>query len=309
MNNIIIRTDISTSIGFGHVARIETLLNYINYVNLIFVLDSKSDVQLLDSFNFTCEILVVDEEHKWIESLDSNDIVLIDSYIFDRNLFSLIRLKFKKLIYIDDLCDGYYDVDLLINHSDYFKQNEFLIGENTKVKLGLKYALINPIFKSSLRKIESFKTVCFCQGGSDVNLFTEKILNDILEISDLNKIICISAENKLIQNPKLVYTGKLNKSQVNEIFRNSDIIISPTSTMVIEALASNALVIPYYFVDNQKKVYDSYKLKCAGPGLNNIKNFSKYSLSSSIRKIQLPLFIDNSYISSELNSFKKIIND
>ena len=56
MNNIIIRTDISSSIGFGHVARIETLLNYINYVNLIFVLDSKSDVQLLDSFNFTCEI-------------------------------------------------------------------------------------------------------------------------------------------------------------------------------------------------------------------------------------------------------------
>ena len=131
MNNIIIRTDISSSIGFGHVARIETLLNYINYVNLIFVLDSKSDVQLLDSFNFTCEILVVYEEHKWIESLDSNDIVLIDSYIFDRNFFSLIRLKSKKLIYIDDLCDGYYDVDLLINHSDYFKQNEFLIGENT----------------------------------------------------------------------------------------------------------------------------------------------------------------------------------
>ena len=71
MNNIIIRTDISTSIGFGHVARIETLLNYINYVNLIFVLDSKSDVQLLDSFNFTCEILVVDEEHQWIENLSS----------------------------------------------------------------------------------------------------------------------------------------------------------------------------------------------------------------------------------------------
>ena len=79
--------------------------------------------------------------------------------------------------------------------------------------------------------------------------------------------------------------------------------------MVIEALASNALVIPYYFVDNQKKVYDSYKLKCMGPGLNNIKNFSKYSLSSSLRKIQLPLFIDNSYISSELNSLKKTIND
>lgn len=309
MNNLIIRTDVSSSIGLGHLARTETLLNHIDYYNLTIVLDSKSDAQLLESFHYKCKIVVIDEEYKWIDSLDSNDIVIIDSYIFDRNLFSLIRFRSKKLIYIDDLCDGFYDVDLLINHSEKFKKNQFLIGDNTILKLGLEYALINPIFKSNTRKIESFKTVCFCQGGSDVSLLTEEILNDILTLPTVKKIICISAESELVQNPKLIYTGKLNKTQVNEIFRDSDIIISPTSTMVIEALASNALVIPYYFVDNQKKVYDSYQLKCIVPGLNNIKINNKYSLFNQIRKIQLPLVIDNSYISSELNSLNKIIND
>ena len=48
-----------------------------------------------------------------------------------------------KIVYIDDLVNGYYIADVIINHSGGITPNKYSVEKYTKLYLGPKYSLIN----------------------------------------------------------------------------------------------------------------------------------------------------------------------
>jgi UDP-2,4-diacetamido-2,4,6-trideoxy-beta-L-altropyranose hydrolase len=160
---MIVLTEGGAVVGLGHVRRCLTLAAALRNegVECTFHVRGGSPVsELVAHENFP--VNAVEDFH---EQLEGAPAVLIDSYRIEDDLFSLGI----PTIVIDDLADRPLLVDVVINPGAGTESLNYIVRDDTRLLLGVGYALLRPEFTHPLeREIrERLDTIMITLGGND----------------------------------------------------------------------------------------------------------------------------------------------
>ena len=193
---IVIITEGSSEIGFGHITRCLSLYQAFNEKGL--------NVKFIINGDSTIEPLIKDTEYEifnWLEcssklikSLNKSDIVIVDSYLADERLYGKISENVALSLYIDDNQRVNYPPGIVINGSINAEKMHYLPSNEIDYLLGSNYIPLRRQFwnvkkKKIKRTIQNVMITFGGQDSRDLSLKTLKLL--IKHYPLLNKKIII----------------------------------------------------------------------------------------------------------------------
>lgn len=242
---IIIITEGSSKIGFGHVTRCLSIYQAFEEkgCSVKFIVNGDSTISsLLDNteheiFNW------LDDTSKLFESLKRTDIVIIDSYLASRALYTRISDSVSLSVYIDDNQRINYPKGIVVNGSINAEKLEYPHSDEIEYLLGSQYIpLRRPFWDVGLKKInQSINNVMVTFGGDDLRNLTPLILETLTtHFSNLKKTVIIGKgfenvsviENLKDEQTELIYYPDAEK--MVDVMFESDIAISAAGQTLYE---------------------------------------------------------------------------
>jgi UDP-2,4-diacetamido-2,4,6-trideoxy-beta-L-altropyranose hydrolase len=295
---IYLRADGSPEIGLGHIVRCFALAHMLKKKFVIIFVSREIPEQTkkeIQSLGF--QLLNIKTEDEFFSKLNSTKIVVLDGYHFDLAYQKKIKLIGCKLVCIDDLHDKEFVADLIINHAPGVIPQDYKAQPYTKFALGLKYALLRPMFLSQAkkkRKIQEIKTILICFGGSDNKNLTKKTLDIVLTFAKFKKIIVITGAGYLYekiliqsiqQDKRVTHYHSITEEQMLSLMLEANIGIVPASGILLEALATGLSVISGSYVDNQKFMLKGFLDAKSILSVNEFKSEYLYEIINNLNNI------------------------
>ncbi|MBA3972154.1 MAG: UDP-2,4-diacetamido-2,4,6-trideoxy-beta-L-altropyranose hydrolase [Bacteroidetes bacterium] len=281
---IIFRADGNLIAGYGHVIRglsLATMLK--NKYHTVFVIQ-EPDIFLQKQIKETCAKLITlpftknlsaESKHLSKNILDANDIVVLDGYGYGINYQKEIKKGCFKLICIDDIYDHDFVADVIINHGEGIKRNDYSAERFSAIYLGTRYSILRKSFLKKPLSPELYnitKHKAFISlGGTDQQNYTQKALKICLRNSTikeinivvgsfypyLDKLQHMADSNKKV---KIKVHRNLSEQNISSMMRMSTVAICSASTLSYEYSSVGGLLFLYQTVLNQKKIY-SFMIK------------------------------------------------
>jgi len=265
MLNIAFRTDASSQMGTGHFMRCLTLADELKKKDSHVCFISRNlpphlrDMLIQRGLEYVLLSIPpisepIDElEHaNWLGTSQTQDAqitiqalsnkswdwVVVDHYALDERWESLVRVKCKKLMVIDDLADRRHDCDVLLDQNYYADMQTRYLGkvpELCQLILGPRYALLRDEFRVLREKVKvrtgNVQKILVFFGGIDVENYTSLAIQALAEVKgDFQVDIVIGA-----QNP--------NQEQLRNACVNNSFICHVQTTRMAELMASADLAI------------------------------------------------------------------
>lgn len=278
---IIFRADGNSTIGMGHFSRTLALAEMLkDDFYCIYATQSPSTYQI-DAIEKVCHDIIdlpANESHfdQFLNLLKGNELVVLDNYYFSTEFQCAIKAKGCKLVCIDDIHDKHFVADVIINHAEGVKKNQYSAEKYTTFCLGFKYALLRKEYFINASSINTKQFSCLIMmGGADPLNLNEKIisiLNDLqLPIAVITGSGGINAY-RFNQYKNIVLFKEIGPEKVLKLMQSAQIGIFPASTVAIEACAARLPFICGYYINNQKEIYKGIKENdlaiCVGNYLN-----------------------------------------
>ena len=135
---ILIRADGNSSIGVGHVMRCLSIADALKRKDkeVAFVTADDSMKSIIADRGFSCVVLNSDYKNletdfnneQFIKLTNKSDFILVDSYFVNEEYFANLHKDTlnKKIVYMDDLCEKAYPVDVVINYNVYANRDKYV---------------------------------------------------------------------------------------------------------------------------------------------------------------------------------------
>lgn len=318
---IIFRADGNSTTGLGHLYRlfslVETVKKDVDYVLLtranstLSVFPKDYNVELIPT---TIELQV---EVDWIANkFPSNEYILIaDGYQFTSAYQKLIKDKGYTMMYIDDLAKEHMYADVVLNHSPQLSIMDFSAENYTKFALGMDYALLRPSFLKIAEENRKFNKIdaAFVNFGGvdkyDLTFKTAQVLVELQQIKHIHIVLgpAFNQENiNLLQKhypTKINIYKNLSEEALLKVMKSCDIAIAPTSTILFELFCVKIPVYSGYFVENQRKTFESFKMLKLVFGEGSLTQITHSNFLNKIKE-----FINSPNHQSIMNNQKKMID-
>ncbi len=269
MKKILFRADGNAQIGLGHIMRCLALANMLNgqFSMRFAIVEPTPDVSaLLEAAGLAVVPLSLSsQESAFINSIESDELVVLDGYSFDESFQNHIRSKARKLVLIDDLVTGHYAADVVINHAGGITPDDYDAESDTSFYLGPHYALLRPEFL----KPEGFGPppadgpIFVSLGGADPQNTSLTVLEAIQQVDPLlpTRIVLgpfhpdrAAIEAFQSHLPNLTILQNLTASQMVTELAQCNLAIASCSTIAYEVCAVNRPLIAVVTADNQDRL-------------------------------------------------------
>ncbi len=269
-----IRVDGNKIIGMGHFSRCRSIGDELRArgVKVYFICSKDSCFPTLDSDENDFIRIVDSLYNNWntdaeLELISELGIttLLVDSYSINQEYLEAIK-NIAKTVILDDLNLFDYHVDAIINYNiestkEMYKKTKY---HERKVYTGVEYFplrndLVAYLGKTQIRR--KVKRVLITSGGTDPYNCVEKIIQAIKAVEFKNILFYILIgncfSNEYVGELRNRYEKKANLcflswgQQMGKIYSQVDLVVSPGSTTVYEALSLGVPCITFEFMDNQ----------------------------------------------------------
>ena len=265
--DVVILTEGGKDFGFGHVARCSSIYQAFKKRDILpqFIINGDESVKsILDNIDFKID--------NWLEDisfLKSSDIVVIDSYLADYEIYVEISKKVSLAVYLDDNKRLDYPNGIVVNGLINASSLNYPQNNEIKYLLGSKYTPLRADFwnVSKLEINDNVKNILITMGGNDLRNLTPKILgllNDKFPKIEKKVIIADSFENiseiEALKNDfsELIYSP--NSNEMLNAMSDVDLAISASGQTLYELACIGVPTIAIGIIENQK---------------DNIKNWSE----------------------------------
>lgn len=279
-----IRADGNTKIGAGHIMRCISIAEALKSRGkvTIFITADEESAKLISSKGFGTLTLKTryddmdSELEKLLPILTENQIdsLLIDSYSVTDHYLKKISEK-TKTIYMDDLGEKAYPVDMLINYNVYAPELGYeelyhrKVVKVPKFLLGCEYAPIRAEFQCVESKVRrTVRDVMITTGGSDPMNVAGQLLQTLVQegarYRGIQFHIVSGTFNKnmeslrKLENENTNFHVYQNVKHMADLMKKCDVAIAACGSTMYELSAMGIPTVCYFFADNQKKVAEAF---------------------------------------------------
>lgn len=306
---VIFRADGNSQMGLGHVIRSLALAEMLSTDFECYFAIRNPLPSLREQILSVCKAIrelpeTVDHlsEARFLakEVLAGDEIVVLDGYHFQTEYQRIIKEAGNKLVCIDDIHAYHFISDIVINHAPGLSKATYSVENYCELCLGLDYSLLRQPFieaSKTSRTIQSIDNIFICLGGSDPNNLTSQILFELIHNFHFSgyMIVTGAANNNLNQltqikrahpDRRITILHNLNPYQMIETLAQCDLAVVPSSTILLEAVATRIPTISGYYVNNQIDIYKGFLQLGMIIGIENMNN--PKSITKGITEIIKP---------------------
>lgn len=292
--DLYIRADGSAFLGLGHLVRSLSLAQYLNNQYRVFFVC----LQVPGSFKRKIiengiDVIEIENEADFFALVNSGSIVVLDGYKFMGEYQKVLKQVGCKVVCIDDIHEGEYFADLIINQAPGISSEMYDAQSYTNFALGPDYSLLRPPFIQAAKKRRDFDeltSVLICFGGSDVKNLTKQTFEIVKNFNQFKKIIIItgSAYEHTLEfgsssDSKIEHYSDLSAEKMTALMSQTELAIVPASGILFEALAMGCQIISGYYNNNQIQIYKGFKELGA---FTDAKTFQPYEIVSALNEIK-----------------------
>lgn len=198
-------------------------------------------------------------------AIHPDDIVVLDGYSFDETFQRAVRVRVRKLVFIDDLVTRHQVADVLINHAGGITASDYDAGTHTRFYLGPHYALLRPEFlrPEGFGAAPADGPIFVSLGGADPTNTSLMVLKAIRQV-DATQPVRIALgpfhpdraaiEAFRGQLPNLTILQNLSAAQMVTELEQCSLAITACSTIAYEVCAVNRPLIAVVTADNQDRL-------------------------------------------------------
>jgi UDP-2,4-diacetamido-2,4,6-trideoxy-beta-L-altropyranose hydrolase len=305
---IIIRADGGVNLGMGHIVRSLALADMLkDEFSVVFAIQEPDNNTLkavhqivetvihlpkTDDFQADCK--------NFSDYLRNDQIVVLDGYNFQTDYQRSLKKKGCKLIVIDDLILWHHVADGIINHADQIDPRIYSKEDDTKLYLGLDYALLRKPFLSregKARQISFVKKVFISMGAADINNITSKFCSALIEIAGIEEIHLMLGSinphlkelNELaISSPdvKIISHFNINAAELSALLKKCELCICPASSISMESCAVGIPLLSGYTAENQMNILHGLLKHEAAISLGNFNTIKKEEIIDCIHQLR-----------------------
>jgi UDP-2,4-diacetamido-2,4,6-trideoxy-beta-L-altropyranose hydrolase len=294
LKRIVFRADGNNSTGLGHLYRCIALAKMLgDSFGAAFVTGENAFTEILPD---DAERLVIPatietaEEPAWLAAaLDpAADIIVLDGYDFGGTYQQQIRERGFKLVVIDDLAEGRFCANMVVNHSPSARESDYVCESGTRLALGTDYAMLRPEFLNaagSTRNEKLRKAIFLCFGGADPLNFTGRFFSILSQRKNIDEIHVVagaasSANVKLTGSgdPRLNLHSNLDAAGLKNVMEACRWAVVPTSTILFEVCCVKMPVLTGFYAENQRKAYEGFLREKAVIGAGDLRKVSDNEL-------------------------------
>lgn len=327
---LFIRADASVIIGSGHFARCLNLARPLikRGAEVTFLSRDLDEVFQLQLIAANCKLIKLpspgaalrqktDDYATWLGACEYDDIsqcinlisgsadcsIIVDHYGVNEEWLGKAKKAFRKLIVVDDLADRKLDVDLVINQNLGWAAKDYahLVGQETKLLLGPKYALLAENYSIARQKLDrSFKSeaplrVLVSLGGVDIENVTGKVTQVLEEMQTKFGFVVTIVVGPMNPNSKELNAisqrsgGKIvllqGANNLADAYLSHDIAIGAVGGSSWERCCLGLPTILVPIAENQKSAAKMLKKVGAGFLLDCLDNNFENELTKALRQM------------------------
>lgn len=302
---LLFRADGNATIGLGHVVRSLALANMVRAVEPALVLARPASAvvrQLVEQAGLPLHELpdlppAQEADYLVEQVLHPADVLVLDGYGFDAEYRRRVRASGCRLVCIDDLHEGYFPADLIINHSPGVTAADYAAEPTTRFCLGPTFSLLRPPFRRHAappRPAALVASVLVCFGGADPLQLTARTLAALLALGGLARIGLLlggaaaaptAIQELVAAHPEQDVTlyRSLAAEELVPVLFEYDAVICPASTILIESLVLGRPVLTGYYADNQRALAASVHAHQQAYSIGDFAAHSDPALTAALR--------------------------
>jgi UDP-2,4-diacetamido-2,4,6-trideoxy-beta-L-altropyranose hydrolase len=245
--------------GLGHLYRCDALANALLTLDIetLLVVDSREGIEWLSQRSPHTPFVNVPwttDSKKTEEYIDTFDLVIVDSYEIDSEVWQILQDRSRKLIVFDDIGTRIPKSGVLINGSPGSVFIEYPKNDCLKLLLGLKYQVLRePFWNAPVRDFrKEVKSIAVMLGGTDHRGLMKTILSELRSILPPGiHLYAIGVDPKAISIPYVHATGRLSASDVKKLFDSLDLVVTAGGQSVAEAISCELMPVLVSTAENQ----------------------------------------------------------
>ena len=258
--NVTILTEGGHGLGCGHIMRCHSLAQAFEEkgIDVNFVVKGNDEVK---DFLKNQEIKVVDwinDKDALLKILQDQDIVIIDSYLADLDIYKQISQSVKVPVFIDDNNRLDYPQGVVVNGSVYAQKNNYPVKDNVVYLTGKDYVFFRKEFWDVKKKKEKTKEILVTMGGTNIKDLTARVLRVLIkEFPDFKKNIVIGncftgiEDIKKHKDKNTVFIDSPDGLKMKELMTSADLAICAGGQTLNELCLCGVPGIAIILADNQ----------------------------------------------------------
>ena len=270
MKQILFRADGNSQIGLGHVMRCLALAEMLGpgYDRRFAIVQPTPEISwLIQEKGVLIIVLETNESPNLLAVIRPDDVVVLDGYSFSEPYQRMVRQKAQKLVFIDDLLEGYQVADVVINHAGAVTEYDYQAEPYTQFLLGTRYLLLRPEFFRPVSPTPAEGTIFVSLGGVDLHNVSARVLDGLRMVF---RQLGQSWRVHLVVGPfhpnraglvayeeyieDLTVLSKLSAAQMVSELEQCQLAIVACSTVAYEACALSRPILPVKTADNQTQL-------------------------------------------------------
>ena len=267
---VCIITEGGKKMGFGHITRCSSIYQAFNEIGIIpqFIVNGDESIQnLLNDINHET-FDWIDNQKKLLATLSDADIVFVDSYYADYNLYKEISNEVETAVYLDDNMRLEYPKGFVLNGAIFAEQLPYPEKKDVDYMLGVQFAPLRKEFWDVPAKPirDNIETVMITFGGADTHGLTPKVLEMLINTYPelLKKVIIGSCFQNITEveklegnNTELIYCP--GAAKMKAIMFESDIAISAGGQTLYELARVGIPTIGICVAENQLQNIEGWR--------------------------------------------------
>lgn len=303
---IVFRCNGNARIGYGHVVRSAALAGMLAEDFSIAFCCSAPDEFVRSQLPPGAELIELPEVEEYFPDdagasrelpyelegiIKKDDIVVLDGYRFKSEYRKAVKHDCKSLVIIDDIPEGEYPADLVINASPYLAEGSYpgatVWTPNMPAQggsllcQGIEYALLRKPFYSAKGNLPR-EGIVIIMGGADPFALTGFFAEELLANTSFRIHAVItqaflpemkSAMEKLLRSSggRLHLHSGLDAEGMKNLLDAVEYGIFPSSGILIEAIKRGVKPVYGYYADNQLNYYNYFRHVSAGFPIGDLR--------------------------------------